>query len=73
MPTAPVMSAAALGSKYLNQMYTVAREVRAPDGAVKVAQDYSQLGDLLIVGTVIALALPFAAILFARATRFKSA
>ena len=67
------LSAAALGSKYLNQMYTVAREVRAPDGAVKVAQDYSQLGDLLIVGTVIALALPFAAILFARATRFKSA
>ena len=67
------LSAAALGTKYLNQMYTVAREVRAPDGVVKVAQDYSQLGDLLIVGTVIALALPFAAILFARATRFKSA
>ena len=49
------------------------REVRAPDGAVKVAQDYSQLGDLLIAGMVIGVALPFAAILFARMTRFKSA
>lgn len=67
------LSAAQLGSKYLNQMYTVAREVKAPDGAVKVAQDYSQLGELLIVGMVIALAMPFAAILFARLTRFKSA
>jgi BT1 family len=67
------LSAAQLGSKYLNQMYTVAREVRAPDGAVKVAQDYSLLGDLLIVAMVIGLALPFAAILFARVTRFKSA
>ena len=67
------LSAAQLGTKYLNQIYTVAREVRTPDGAVKVAQDYSQLGDLLLVGMVIALALPFAAILFARVTRFKSA
>lgn len=67
------LSAAQLGSKYLNQMYTVAREVKAPDGTVKVPQDYSQLGELLIVGLVIALAMPFVAILFARLTRFKSA
>jgi hypothetical protein len=67
------LSAAALGSKYLNQIYTVTREVRAPDGAIKVAQDYSQLGDLLIVGMVMGVALPFAAIMFARVTRFKSA
>jgi hypothetical protein len=67
------LSAAQLGTKYLNQLYTVEREVRTRDGVVKVAQDYSQLGDLLIVGMVIALAMPFAAILFARMTRFKSA
>jgi hypothetical protein len=67
------LSAAQLGTKYLNQLYTVEREVRTRDGIVKVAQDYSQLGDLLIVGMVIALAMPFAAILFARVTRFKSA
>jgi hypothetical protein len=67
------LSAAQLGSKYLNQMYTVSREVKAPDGVVKVAADYSQLGDLLIVGMVIAVAMPFAAILFAKMTRFRSA
>ena len=67
------LSAAQLGTKYLNQLYTVEREVRTPDGVVTVAQNYSQLGDLLIVGMVIALAMPFAAIVFARVTRFKSA
>ncbi len=67
------LSAAQLGTKYLNQLYTVAREVRTPDGVVTVAQDYSQLGDLLIIGMVVALAMPFAAIVFARVTRFKSA
>ena len=67
------LSAASLGSKYLNQIYTVTREVRDAGGAIKVTQDYSQLGDLLIVGMVIGVALPFAAICFARVTRFKSA
>ena len=67
------LSAAQLGSKYLNQIYTVEREVRLPNGMVKVAENYSQLGDLLIVAMVAGLALPFAAILFVRVTRFKSA
>ena len=67
------LSAAQLGTKYLNQAYTVTREVRAPDGALKVAADYSQLGELMIAATVVGLALPFAAIWFARVSRFKSA
>lgn len=67
------LSASQLGSKYLNQMYMVSREVRAPDGAVKVTQDYSQLGDLLIVATIIAVVMPFAAIVAVRASRYKSA
>lgn len=67
------LSAAQLGTKYLNQAYTVTREVRAPDGALKVAADYSQLGELMIAATLLGLAMPFAAIWFARATRFKSA
>ncbi|HTE14973.1 MAG TPA: hypothetical protein VK642_07830, partial [Burkholderiales bacterium] len=67
------LSAAQLGAKYLNQMYVVSREVRAPDGAITVAQDYSQLGDLMIVGTVIGVGMPFAAIMLARISRFKSA
>ena len=67
------LSASSLGAKYLNQIFVVTREVRAPNGDVAVAANYSQLGELLIVGMVLALALPFAAIVFARVSRFKSA
>jgi hypothetical protein len=67
------LSASSLGAKYLNQVFVVTREVRAPNGDIQVAANYSQLGELLIVGMAIALLLPFAAIVFARWTRFKSA
>jgi hypothetical protein len=68
------LSLSQLGTKYLNQAYYVAREVRdQATGAVKVPADYSELGTLLIVQVVIGLALPIAAIAFARLTRFKSA
>jgi hypothetical protein len=55
-------------------VYVVTREVRDPtSGATEIPADYSQLGDLLIAQLLLGLALPFAAILFARITRFKSA
>ncbi len=67
------LSASQLGTKYLNQIYTITREVREPNGEVKVAADYSQLGELMIVQTVIALLIPALVIWFAQTTRFKSA
>lgn len=68
------LSLSQLGTKYLNQHYIVTREVRdRATGAVQVPADYSQLGDLLIVQVLIGLALPFAAILIARLSRFRSA
>jgi hypothetical protein len=68
------LSLSQLGSKYLNEIFVVTREVKNPvSGAVKVAADYSQLGDLLIVQTLIALSLPFAAILIARLFRLRTA
>ena len=68
------LSLSQLGTKYLNQVFYVAREVRdSASGAVHTPADYSQLGTLLIVQMLIGLALPIAAILFARLTRFKSA
>ncbi|MDP1989793.1 MAG: hypothetical protein Q8K00_02125 [Syntrophales bacterium] len=68
------LSLSQLGTKYLNEIFIVTREVR--DGAsssLKVPADYSQLGDLLIIQVMLGLALPFAAILFARLTRLRSA
>ncbi|HXF65574.1 MAG TPA: hypothetical protein VNK67_02590 [Burkholderiales bacterium] len=66
------LSASQLGTKYLNQVFVVTREVRdAASGAVKVPADYSQLGELLIAQLALALALPFAAILAVRLARLK--
>ncbi|MBX3661877.1 MAG: hypothetical protein KF804_05450 [Burkholderiales bacterium] len=67
------LSASALGTKYLNQIYTVSREVRDRSGAVTTPADYSQLGELLIVQLIIAVGVPFAAIGLTRLLRLRSA
>jgi len=68
------LSAAQLGTKYLNQLFVVEREVKdTATGAVKIGADYSQLGDLLITTTVLGFVVPLLAILFVKTTRFRSA
>ncbi|MBX3300838.1 MAG: hypothetical protein KF693_01345 [Nitrospira sp.] len=68
------LSLSQLGTKYLNQIFVVTREVKdQASGAIQIPADYGQLGDLLITQLVIGLALPFSAILFAKLTKFKSA
>ncbi|MDX1432871.1 MAG: hypothetical protein R3286_10520 [Gammaproteobacteria bacterium] len=53
------LSASSLLTKYLNQAYTVTREVRDREtGALEVAADYSELGWLLITVTLITVAVP---------------
>jgi hypothetical protein len=66
------LSASQLGTKYLNQIYVVSREVKdAASGVVKVPADYGQLGELLIVVLAIGVSLPFAAIFVVRALRLR--
>jgi len=66
------LSAAQLGTKYLNQAYVVSREVKdAATGAVVTPADYSQLGELLVVQLAIGLLLPFAAIAIVRAAGLR--
>jgi hypothetical protein len=68
------LSAAQLGTKYLNQVFVVAREVKDhATGVIKVPADYSQLGELLITVTVLGFVVPMLAILFVKTTRFRSA
>jgi hypothetical protein len=68
------LSLSQLGAKYLNELYTITREVKdGATGVIKVAADYSQLGDLLILQLVIAVGLPFAAIAAARLFRLRTA
>jgi BT1 family len=67
------LAAAQLGTKYLNQIFTVTREVRDATGAVKAPADYNELGTLLVVTTVLGFVLPMLAILFVKSSRFRSA
>jgi hypothetical protein len=68
------LSAAQLGTKYLNQAWTVTREVKdAATGAVKTPADYGELGELLVAQLLMSLLLPFVAILIVRQSRLRSA
>jgi hypothetical protein len=68
------LSASQLGTKYLNQIFTIAREVKDPlTNAISVPADYNQLGLLLISATTIGFAMPMLGIVFVRMSRFRSA
>jgi hypothetical protein len=68
------LSASQLGTKYLNQLFTVTREVRDPvSKAIKMPADYSHLGDLLLTVIAIGFTVPMLAILFVKFTRFRAA
>ena len=68
------LSAAQLGTKYLNQVFTVTREVRdRASGAVKMPADYSEVGVLMIAATVIGVAVPLATVAVVRALRLRTA
>jgi hypothetical protein len=68
------LSLSQLGTKYLNQIFTVTREVQnRTTGEITVPADYSDLGVLLITVTVIGLALPLAAIFLVRSFGLRSA
>jgi hypothetical protein len=68
------LSASQLGTKYLNQIYTVTREVRDPaTGLVRIPADYGDVGALLIAATVIGVLLPLAAVAVVRLFRLRTA
>lgn len=68
------LSLSQLGTKYLNQIYTVTREVKdQATEVVKTPADYSELGVLLITVTLLGLILPLAAIAIVKMTPLKSA
>jgi hypothetical protein len=68
------LSLSQLGTKYLNQIFLVTREVKnRGTGVIAVPADYSELGVLLITVTLIGLILPLAAIFLVRSLGLKSA
>jgi hypothetical protein len=52
------LSASNLGTKYLNEVFVITREVKTNKGDIKVAEDYAELGMLLIVVCLLTLIIP---------------
>jgi hypothetical protein len=68
------LSAAQLGTKYFNEAYLVSGEVRdRASGAVTTAQDYSQLGHLLIAVTVVTFLVPLVMVAGVKLLRLRTA
>jgi len=67
------LSAAQLGTKYLNQTFTLTRQVRDAAGTVTVPANYTELSDLLLSTLAMGLLLPLVAIALARWRRWGSA
>ena len=68
------LAASQLGTKYLNRVFTVTREVRDPQTQeIVVPADYGELGILLITAMVIALVLPLLTIFLVRISPLRNA
>ncbi|WP_435659439.1 hypothetical protein [Leisingera caerulea] len=66
------LSASSLGTKYLNEIFVVTREVTDSVGNITTPADYSQLGMLLITVGVILLAAPLTTIFLIQNSRFRT-
>jgi hypothetical protein len=67
------LSASSLLTKYLNQIFFVARETRdRVTGAIEIAADYSELGFLLITVALISLLTPLLAILVVQNSKLRT-
>ncbi len=67
------LSASSLGTKYLNQIYAVTREIQdRVTGALQVPADYSELGWLLITVAVIAVVTPLLTIALVQHSRLRT-
>ncbi|MFO7579557.1 hypothetical protein [Nitrosomonas halophila] len=68
------LSASQLGTKYINQVFTVTREVKdAETSEILIPADYSELGILLITVTLIGFVLPMLTVVLIKYSRLRSA
>ncbi len=65
------LTASSMLTRYLNQIYVVSREIKNPAGDIITQADYSQLGQLMIVKTIIEFVVPLLAVLLLWHKDFK--
>ena len=67
------LSANALGTKYLNEIFTITREVKDKvTNAIIGSADYSELGILLIAVTLLTLLIPIIAVWIVQNSKFRT-
>ena len=67
------LSASALGTKYLNEIFIVTREVKDKvTNEIQSNADYSELGILLIVTTILTLVLPILFVFIINKSKYKT-
>ena len=67
------LSASALGTKYLNEIFIVTREVKDKvSNEIQSNADYSELGILLIVTTILTLVLPILFVFIINKSKYKT-
>ena len=67
------LSASALGTKYLNEIFIVTREVKDKvTNEIQSSADYSELGILLIVTTILTLTLPILFVFIINRSKYKT-
>tara|TARA_B100001250_G_scaffold124565_1_gene105876 strand:- start:1371 stop:2984 length:1614 start_codon:yes stop_codon:yes gene_type:complete len=67
------LSASSLGTKYLNEIFTITREVKDKvTNAILTTADYSELGILLITVTILTLLVPILFVIFIQKTKLKT-
>ena len=67
------LSASALGTKYLNEIFTITREVKDKvTNVIQTTADYSELGLLLITVTILTLVVPILFVNVVQKTKFKT-
>lgn len=66
------LSASSLGTKYLNQVFVVTREVQDEAGLIITAADYAQLGVLLITVALLKLSIPLITVFLIQHSRLRS-
>ena len=67
------LSASSLGTRYVNEIYTVTREVKDKiTGVIESTADYSELGWLLITVTVVGLCAPLLTVMLVQRSRLRT-
>ena len=66
------LSASNLGTKYLNEIFVITREIKDTNGIITTPANYSELGQLLIIVTLMTLIIPICVCFLISKKKYKS-